>query len=275
MAALTFGTSGSSLASASLQRTGRALNLSIGALSSGLRVQSAGVDSAGLAVSENLRAQLLGFQKALQNSSDAVSMLQVAESGFQSISDVLVRMRELAVEAANDSLSDTDRGFLDTEFQELEDEITRLSDSTEYNNTFLLNGAAGTLDFQVGIRAAAATNSISVVTNDNDAGTLGTTGEDLTSQANASAAIDVIDDALETLNTNRATIGSGVSRLNKTIDHLTNTVQSYSTALGNIRDADLASESTNFAALQVRQQAAVSMLAQANQQPGLVLRLLA
>ncbi len=272
--ALTFQTNqGASIATAQLLRVGRSLNNSIKALASGIRVHSAGVDAAGLAVSENLRAQLLGFQKALQNGSEGVSMLQVAESGYQSISDSLIHMRELAVEASNDSLSDTERGFLDTEFQELEAEVTRVSDSTEYNNVFLLDGSAGTLTFQVGTRGST-TNEVTVVTNDNDATQLGTTGEDLTSQANAQAAIDVIDDALETLNTNRTTVGSAISRLNKAIDHLTSVVEGYTAAVGTIRDTDMAAESANFAALQVQQQASVAMLAQANQSPSLVLQLL-
>ena len=124
---------GSLRTQANLMSTTRSLNKTIGRLSSGLRVQSAADDAAGMAVTENMRGQLRGYQAALRNTNDGISILQTAESAYQSISDTLIRMRELAVEAANDSLSDTERGFLDTEFQDLEAEITRISDVAEFN----------------------------------------------------------------------------------------------------------------------------------------------
>lgn len=263
---------GSATAQAGLLGLSRSLTQSIKALSSGLRLTSSSVDPAGMAVGESLRAQLRSYQQALRNSNDAISMLQVGESGFQSISDTLVRMRELAVEASSDSLTDTERGFLDTEFQELIDEVDRIAGATEYNDQLLLN-AAGTLEFQIGIRNTA-NDSITVSTTANDATTLGVGGEDVSTQGTAQTAIDAIDDALETLNTNRTEFGAGISRLEVAVDHLTSTVESTTGALSSVRDADIAAESTNFASLQVIQQAAVSVLAQANQQPSLVLRLL-
>jgi len=150
--------SGSLTAQNNLMKTTSAMNKSIGRLSSGLRVTSAADDAAGLAVSENMRAQLKGFQQASRNANDGVAIVQTAEAAYQSISDTLVRMRELSVEAANDSISDTERGFLDEEFQALADEIDRISNVTEFNGINLLDGTAGdggTLTFQVGTRNSA------------------------------------------------------------------------------------------------------------------------
>ena len=268
--------SGSLRAMSNLSSTTRALNKTIGRLSSGLRVESAADDAAGLAVTENMRGQMRGYQQAVRNTNDGISILQTAESAYQSISDTLIRMRELAVEAANDSLSDTERGFLDTEFQDLADEITRISDVTEFNGISLLDGTAGdagTMTFQVGTRNTV-NDRITVALDDQDAAALGVDVSAVDDRTNAQNAIDEIDIALESLNTDRSVLGSTISSLSTAVTNLSTTVENYGTSMGQIRDADIGAESAEFARFQVLQQAGVAMLSQANALPNLALRLL-
>lgn len=268
--------SGSLTAQNNLMKTTQAMNKSIGRLSSGLRVTSASDDAAGLAVSENMRAQLKGFQQASRNANDGVAIVQTAEAAYQSISDTLVRMRELSVEAANDSISDTERGFLDEEFQALSNEIDRISNVTEFNGINLLDGTAGdggTLTFQVGTRNSA--NDRITVDLDAQAGTdLGVDGSAVDVISNAQAAISEIDTALESLNTDRASLGATINSLSLSVNNLSATIENYGNAVGNIRDTDIGAESAEFSKSQVLQQAGVAMLSQANALPNLALRLL-
>ena len=267
---------GSIKAQGAMQKTARSMQSSISKLSSGLRISSAADDAAGMAVSENLRAQNKGFQQALRNANDGIVMLQTAESAFQTQSDILVRMRELAVQSASDGLTDTERAYLDTEFTDLVSELDRVSDVTEYNGVNLLDGTAGTagtLTFQVGTRNTA-NDRITIALADQDATALGVNAAGVDSLANAQGAIDTIDTALESLATDRATIGSTINQLTMAVDHLGVTVENISAANSQIRDVDVAAESANFARSQVLQQAGVAMLAQANQSPSLALRLL-
>ena len=261
---------------ANLMTTTRNLNKTIGRLSSGLRVTSAADDAAGMAVTENMRGQLRGFQQAMRNGNDGVSILQTAESAYQSISDTLIRMRELAVEAANDSLSDTERGFLNTEFADLSTEITRISDVTEFNGINLLDGSAGTggtMTFQVGTRNST-DDRITITLEDQDSAALGVDTSGVDTQANAQAAIEEIDTALESLNTDRSVLGSTINTLNVSVSNLATTIENYGASMGQIRDADIGEESAEFARQQVLQQAGVAMLSQANALPNLALRLL-
>ena len=268
--------SGSLTAQNNLMKTTQAMNKSIGRLSSGLRVTSASDDAAGLAVSENMRAQLKGFQQASRNANDGVAIVQTAEAAYQSISDTLVRMRELSVEAANDSISDTERGFLDEEFQALSNEIDRISNVTEFNGINLLDGTAGdggTLTFQVGTRNSA--NDRITVDLDAQAGSdLGVDASAVDVISNAQAAISEIDTALESLNTDRASLGATINSLSLSVNNLSATIENYGNAVGNIRDTDIGAESAEFSKSQVLQQAGVAMLSQANALPNLALRLL-
>lgn len=267
---------GSMSAQNNLVQTGSMMAKSISRLSSGLRVQSAADDAAGMAVSENMRAQLRGFQQALRNANDGVSVLQIGESGYQSISDMLVRMRELAVQSSTDSLSDTERGYLNTEFTDLTDEINRVSDTVEYNGIHLLDGTAGTagtLTFQVGTRNSA-NDRITISLQDIDSTALGINASAVDTLANSQTAIDDIDAALDTLSTTRSSLGAAINQLTQASTHLGRTVENYGAAVGQIRDTDVAAESANFAKAQVLQQAGVAMLAQANATPQLALRLL-
>ena len=257
--------SGSLRAQSNMTKTNMAMQKSIGRLSSGLRVQSASDDAAGVAVAENMRAQHRGYQQAQRNANDGISIVQTAEAAYQSISDTLIRMRELAVEAANDSLSTTERGFLDTEFQDLSDEITRISNVTEFNGIQLLDGTAGdagVMTFQVGTRNSV-NDRITVTLEDQDSTELGVADDDVLSLATAQTAITAIDEALESLNTDRATLGAGINSLNVAVTNLGSTIENYGAAVGTIRDADIGIETANFSRQQVLQQAGVAMLAQA------------
>ncbi len=266
--------------SIAVQNTLRSSNVgmqgSISKLSSGMRINSASDDAAGLAVSEGLRAQTRGFQQAARNANEGVAMLQTADSAMQTTTDTLLRMRGLAVQSASDGLTDTERAYVNTEFTQLSSEITRVSDVTEYNGQNLLDGtagAAGTLTYQVGTRNTA-NDRITLTLADTDATALGVNSATVDSLANSQSAIDTIDTALDTLNTRRSTLGATVNQLSQAIDNLGTTVENLGVANGQIRDVDVASESANFSKSQVLQQAGVAMLAQANATPQLALRLL-
>jgi flagellin len=251
---------------------------SISRLSSGLRVQSASDNAAGIAIADNMRAQQKGFQQAMKNANDGVAVLQTAESGYQSVSDLLIRMRELAVQSANDSVSDTERAYLNTEFTDLIEEIDRIGAVVEYNGIQLLDGSAGSsttglMVFQVGTRNSA-NDQISVDLNNQQSSSLSVGTETVSTQGNAQSAIANIDLALESLSTARATLGSTINELSHAVDGLASTIENYGNALSQIRDTDMAEESSQFSKSNVLQQAGVSMLSQANQQPNLVLRLL-
>ena len=260
-----------------LTRTNAAMGRSIDKLSSGMRITSSSDDAAGLAVSEGLRAQTRGFKMALSNGAQGVAMLQTADSAMQTVSDTLVRMRELAVQSASDGLTDTERAYVNTEFTALGGEIDRISNATEYNGQKLLDGTAGTLGtltFQVGTRNTA-NDRITIAMGDLDATALGVNASSVATLTGAQTAIDDIDTALDTLSTRRATLGATVNQLGRAIENLGSTVENLGIADGNIRDVDVAQESANLAKSSVLQQAGVAMLAQANAAPQLALRLLA
>jgi flagellin len=269
---------GSLTAQRNLQKIGRGLHQSISRLSSGTRINSAADNAAGMAVSENMRAQLKGFQQAMKNANDGVAVLQTAESGYQSISDLLIRMRELAVQSANDSVSDTERNYLNTEFTDLVSEIDRISNVVEYNGIQLLDGTAGsagdgTMTFQVGTRDSA-NDRITIKLNTQSSTKLAVNDDVISNQIDAQSAITAIDSALEFLSTDRAQIGSTINTLNVAVDGLGSSIENYGNALSQIKDTDMAEESSAFSKNNVLQQAGVAMLSQANQTPNLVMRLL-
>jgi flagellin len=269
---------GSLTAQRNLQKTARGLHQAISRLSSGTRVNSAADNAAGMAVSENMRAQLKGFQQAAKNANDGIAVLQTAESGYQSLSDLLIRMRELAVQSANDSVSDTERDYLDTEFQDLIQEMDRISAVVEYNGIQLLDGTAGsagdgTMVFQVGTRDSV-NDRITIKLDAQDSTSLGVTADAISGQAGAQTAITSIDSALEILSTDRAQIGSTINTLHVSVDGLASSIENYGNAMSQIKDTDMAEESSAFSKSNVLQQAGVAMLSQANQTPNLVMRLL-
>lgn len=268
---------GSLNAQRNLSKVGRDVNQSIERLSSGLKINSASDDAAGIAVAEGLRAQIGGFSQASENANDAVAMLATAEGAYNAISDIMVRMRELAVQSSTDTLTNKERAYIDTEYQDLSAEITRISDVTEYNGISLLNGesgdGAGNMVFQVGTRNSA-NDQITIELKDQDATALSLNTTAVDDLANSQAAITAIDAAIDTLATDRATLGSTSNELTLAVDNLANTIENLSAARSQIEDADIAAESAEFTKNQVLMQAGVSMLSQANSTPQMGLRLL-
>ena len=260
-----------------LTTTGRAMNTSIERLSSGMKIDSASDDAAGIAVSEGLEAQTRGFQQAMENANEAVALLQTAEGSYNSISDIMIRMRELAVQASSDTLTDKERAYLNTEFEDLTNEITRISDVAEYNGIALLDGTSGDgsggMVFQVGTRNTA-NDQITINLKDQDAAALGVEVLDVSNLANSQAAITTIDTALDLLATDRATLGSKVNELTTSVDNLAVTIENLSSANSQIKDTDIAKESADFTKHQVLLQSGVAMLSQANGVSQMALRLL-
>jgi flagellin len=270
---------GSITAQKHVSSNSRNLQQSIQRLSSGLRLNSSADDAAGMAVATGLRAQVGGYQQASRNANDAIAILQTVEGAYNIVSDNLMRMCELAVQAASDGLTDTERDYIQTEFADIQTDINRISSVTEYNGTKLLDGTAGssgTMTFQVGTRNTGNDRiTIDLKAIDTTASSLnvatGTTG--VSSLGAAQSAIAEIDNAIDFLSTERTNIGSKLNKLDNAVTNLGTTVQNLSQATSQIRDVDIASESAAFASAQVLQQAGVSMLAQANQLPNLAVRL--
>ena len=264
-------------ATRNLTTTGRKMGTSIERLSSGLKINSSSDDAAGMAVSVGLTAQTKGFQQAMENSNEAIALLQTAEGSYNSISDILIRMRELAVQSSSDTLTNKERAYLDTEFEDLTAEITRISDVAEYNGISLLDGTAGdgsgNMVFQVGTRNTT-NDQITINLGNQDSTTLGVEALDLTNLANSQAAITTIDTALDTLATDRATLGSNINELTAAVDNLAVTIENLSAANSQIKDADIAKESADFTKHQVLMQSGVAMLSQANGVSQMALRLL-
>ena len=255
-------------------------------LSSGLRVNSAKDDAAGLAIAERMNAQVRGMNVAIRNANDAISLAQTAEGGIGKIGEMLQRMRELAVQAANASNSDGDKDSLDKEFGELAKEVQRVLGGTTFNGLNVLAGNAGTLVFQVGANTSGNdTISISTVNMTSDADITAVAGTNnagagraqIDASANASAihtVIDNIDAALDTVSAQRATLGASQSRFDAVIANLQISIENQSAARSRITDTDFAAETANLSRAQILQQAGNAMVAQANQLPEQVMQLL-
>ncbi len=249
-------------------------------LSSGLRVNSAKDDAAGLAISERMSAQVRGMNVAIRNSNDGISMSQTAEGALGKVGDALQRMRELAVQARNASNSSSDKDSLNKEFQQLGAEITRVIGGTTFNGQTIIGSNAGGKDFQIG--ANTTTNDTITVTTtnmNNDGSITAVTGASskIDSSQNAAAiktVIDNIDGAIDKVNSERAMYGATQSRFDSVISNLQVSVENQSAARSRIMDADFATETANLSRAQILQQAGNAMIAQANQLPRQVLSLL-
>jgi len=261
------------------------LSTSMQRLSSGLRVNSAKDDAAGLAIAERMNAQSKGMTAAIRNANDGVSMAQSAEGALSKVSDMLQRMRELAVQANNDTNTDSDRASLDEEFGEMAKEIQRVMAGTTFNGKKIVGADAGTITFQIGANTTAGEDTIDVGFTDMTADASITTiaGTDVDGAGRAtigdstvdiSAVIDGIDDAIDKVNSERATLGATQSRFDAVISNLQIGVENQSAARSRIMDADFAAETANLSRAQVLQQAGTAMVAQANQLPQQVLSLL-
>jgi len=257
-------------------KTQSGLNRSLARLSSGFRINSATDDAAGLGVSEVLKSQIRTLAQASRNASDGLSVVQTAEGAMGEISSALLRMRELSVQAASDNITDKERGYLDTEFQQVTAEIDRIANSTKFNGLTLTDGSFKTngLDFQVG-HENGANFRITVQVADVTTSGLGFAGtEAVGTKATAQNVMATIDTALDNLNTARAGLGSKANRLTTAASAVDVMRENLSAANSRIRDTNIASETSSFARSQVLMQAGVSMLAQANSQPQLALSLL-
>ena len=242
------------------------LATSVQRLSSGLRVNSSKDDAAGLAIADRMNAQIRGISVAIRNANDGISLAQTAEGALATMTDVFQRMRELAVQAQNGSNGTGDRSNLDTEYQQLSAEITRIASQTKFNGTAIVGSGAGSKTFQIGPNNG---DTLIITT-----ATVTTVGGDITTAANASTALAAIDTALDSISTNRATYGAAMSRFQFAISNLQITGENQSAARGRIMDADYAAETANLARAQILQQAGTAMVAQANQLPQQVLTLL-
>jgi len=262
----------------SLSTANVGMTKSLEKLSTGLRINRAADDAAGLSVSEGLRAQIRGSSTAQRNANDALAMLQIAESGTQEITNSLQRMRELAIQSANGTYTNTDRGYIQSEFTQLQSEISRIAQSTTYNGLKLLDTSAGasTFTFQIsssGTNEAANASTISFNVK-KDLSSYSLVAATVSSQNEAQAAIKTIDDVLTSVLSMRSDIGASMNRLEKTVANLGVAITNMTDAESRIRDTDFAKESTTFTRNQVLTNSAQSMLSQANQLPQGVMSLL-
>ena len=252
-----------------------ALSMAMQRLSSGLRVNSAKDDAAGLAISERMNAQVKGMNVAIRNANDAISLAQTAEGATGKIGDSLQRMRELAVQSANGTNNSGDRTNLQTEFSALQAEVTRLTSGTKFNSQVLLNGTNATFAFQVGAGTSAqdtiTVSSSDLSTTDTAVAALDISGA---TSAGATAAITALDTAIDAVTTARSNYGSVQNRFESVISNLMVSSENLTAAKSRITDADFAVETANMSRAQILQQAGNAMIAQANQQPSQVLSLL-
>ncbi|MDI6710301.1 MAG: flagellin [Thermoanaerobacterales bacterium] len=258
-----------------LTSTNTALTKSLEKLSSGLRINRAADDAAGLAISEKMRGQIRGLNQAIRNAQDGISLIQTAEGALNESHSILQRMRELAVQSANDSNTDADRKQIQDEVSQLITELNRIADTTEFNTQVLMSGGfSGTgngLTFHIGANSG---QTLILKIGNMKAGALGVSGLSVSTLANASAAISKIQSAIDKVSTQRSALGAVQNRLEHTIANLGVASENLSAAESRVRDVDMAQEMMNFTKTQILVQAGTAMLAQANMSPQAVLKLL-
>jgi flagellin len=246
-------------------------------LSSGERITRAADDAAGLAISEKLKAHIRGLRQAKRNSDDGISLIQTAEGGLNEISNIVIRLRELAIQAASDTVGDTERGFSNIEFKNLQEEIQRISQGSEFNGRKLLDGTGGLVDIQVGIHNDPLNDRITYDSSQTDSTleNLGLAQENIASKEGAQLSLSKLDDALVRINGTRANLGALQNRLQSASTTIAISDENFSAANSRIRDVDVAAETADMAKNNILAQAGVSVLAQANQAPNFALKLLA
>jgi flagellin len=246
----------------------------LASLSSGSRIVNAADDAAGLSISENLKSQTRGIAMARQNAFNAGSLVQVSEGGLSEISNIMTRLRELGVQAASDNIGDEERSFIDTEARQLVDESTRIAKTTRFGSRNLLDGSGDELEFHVGPNGGD-DNIISYkMKSDATASALGISGFSLADKGSARDGLSMVDEAMSKLGKMRSDLGAVQSRLDTTTSNLDIQYENLSAANSRIRDADVARESAEMTSSSILQQAAVSVMAQANQTPQAALRLI-
>ena len=264
-----------------LGRVNRDLTTSLERLSTGIRINRASDDAAGLSVSEQMRTQVSGMSKARSNAQDGIALLNIAEGAVNEIEGMLQRMRELAVQSTNDTLTSTERSYTNQEYQALISEIDRITNVTQYNTQTLLDGRIGSFGatgsassiLHIGPNAQSF-DRVTISIDGTSSGSLSITGTSVTSQAAAESAISSIDTAINSVNKLRSDLGAYVNRLDHAINNLDNQVHNTQSAESLIRDVDFATETSQFTRNQILTQSATAMLAQANQVPQSVLQLI-
>lgn len=245
-------------------------------LSTGERITRASDDAAGLAISEKLKSHIRGLRQAKRNSDDGVSLIQTAEGGLNEISNIIIRLRELSIQAASDTVGDTERGFSNIEFQNLLEEVQRISEGSEFNGRKLLDGSGGMVEIQVGIHNDPTNDRIKYdsTSTDTTLESLGLIGENIAHKEGAQLSLSKLDDALVRINGTRANLGALQNRLQSASNTIAITEENFSAANSRIRDVDVAAETADMAKNNILSQAGVSVLAQANQAPNFALKLL-
>ncbi|MEY4632175.1 MAG: hypothetical protein RIQ81_2295 [Pseudomonadota bacterium] len=261
-----------------LKDTRALLDRSLERLSSGYRINRSGDDAAGLAISEKLRAKTRGLVQAQRNASDGVSLIQVAEGGLNEIQNILVRLRELGVQSASDTIGARERGYLNEEYKSLKEEIDRIANSTEFNGTYLLDGTGGSLDFQVNTGGDNLLGvdriSFDAFKLDVNVDKLGLEELTVSTKFDAQKSLASIDTAIEKVSSVRGQLGAIENRLESTIKNTSISIENLSAARSRIKDVDIAEETSEMAKRNILMQAGTSMLAQANSVPKMALALL-
>jgi flagellin len=265
------------VAQRNLRSTRQVLDRTLERLSSGSRINHAGDDAAGLAISESLRAQIRGLGQAERNSQDGISLVQVAESALGEISNIIIRMRELGVQAASDTVGPEERGFLDREYQQMLEEIDRISNSTEFNRVPLLNGTASSFEVQVGTRNNPNVDRIKLFDSasaDVNVVALGLNLSSVADKTNAQNSLENLDKALQQVVSTRASFGAIQNRLQSVINNIAVSKENLSAANSRIRDADFAEETSELTKQNILMQSGTAVLGQANSSIKSVLSLL-
>lgn len=254
----------------------REMQKSMAQLSTGSRITKAGDDAAGLAISENLKSTIRSYGQATRNANDGISMIQTAEQSMSEVSNILTRVRELGIQASSDTVGDQERGFIQKEVDALKSEIQRVSESTTFGSRKLLDGSGGIYDIHVGTSANPNTDWIGydAASTNVTVNALGIDGLDFTSKSGARSGLSSLDSAQLTVNGSRANLGALQNRLTSAVDVIGTMSESMSAANSRIRDADIAASSSDLARNSVLLQGTTAVLAQANQQPGLALKLI-
>ncbi|MFO0743361.1 MAG: flagellin [Labilithrix sp.] len=256
-----------------MAKSQEALKTSFARLASGMRINNASDDAAGLGIAKSMNAQVRSYAVAERNTNDGISMLQTADGGAEQVHGLLTRMRELAVQASNGSMSSNDLTNIDAEYQQNLQEIDRVAGSVQFNGINLLAGATASKTFQVGI-GTASTDRIDVTFGGVDATRLAVNGSSLTSFSNAQTSITKLDTAIQSLSSTRAQFGAGMNRFSAAVSNLQSMQTNTSAALSRVQDTDIARETADLSKNQVLSQAGAAILSQANQTPQVALSLL-
>jgi len=259
-----------------LNGTKGSMDKTMAKLSSGERINRSSEDAAGLAISENLKNQMRGLKQSNRNAMDGVSLIQIAEGGLNEISNILIRLRELAIQTASDTISDRERKMVNIEYSQMLDEIDRISQTTEFNGTSLLSGENQLMDFQINTKNSPSADRITLDGSLADVGTvaLGIDMLNVLDKPSSQESLATVDSAIEKVNSLRANFGAIQNRLNSTIENILQSVENTAQANSRIRDADIAEESSELAKKNLMMQTGTAVLAQSNQQNQLAMQLL-